>query len=58
MAADCLENLADLQQQGVNEEVITNIAGIVYIGKPTFSHIPLNLDLTSTCSDGRHRSYL
>ena len=58
MVTDCLENLANLREQGVDEEVIRNVAGLVYVGKPEFCHTHLNLYLTSACSNGGDRSYL
>ena len=58
MAADCLENLSNLRQLGVNEETIRNVAGLVYFGKHISFHLFLNLGLTLVCSDGRYSSYL
>ena len=34
MAAQCLGMLEELQEQGVNEEVIRDVAGVVYFGEP------------------------
>ena len=36
IAAYCLDRLESLQGQGVNKEVIRNVAGMVYFGEPRF----------------------
>ena len=56
MVAECLENLGGLRGQGVNEQVIKNVAGLVYLGEPALHHTA-ELDLNITYSNGRHRSY-
>ena len=51
MALDCLEDLANLREQGMDEEVVRNVTGSVYMGKPILSRRRLNLNLTSVCSN-------
>ena len=58
LVVECLENLEKCREQGANEEVISNVAGLVYLGKypPSLTHPDLYLTMLS--SNGRYRSYL
>ena len=56
MVAECLENLEEHRGQGMNEEVIRNVAGMVYLGEPVLLHTT-ELDLNISYSNGRTRSY-
>lgn len=55
MAAHCLDRLENLREQGVNEEVIRNTAGLVYLGGSGFSSASLNpLTSSQMFRDGRY----
>ena len=48
MVAECLENLEEHRGQGMNEEVIRNVAGMVYLGELVLRHtaeIDLNVSI-------------
>ena len=57
VVAECLKNLENLGEQGVNEEVIRNVAGLVYIGKPAIFSYLIKSRLHLGCSNGRYSSY-
>ena len=48
MVAECLENLEEHRGQDMNEEVIRNVAGMVYLGELVLRHtaeIDLNISI-------------
>lgn len=40
-----------ISEKGVNDEVIKNVSGLVYLCEPGFSSAQLNCDITVACSD-------
>ena len=50
MVAECLENLEEHRRQGIDEEVVRNVAGLVYIGESMLPYAA-DLDLNATYSN-------